>query len=159
MSSTGTYAVEHGDLSQPDVQALVRLVLSHLAPRAATVETDLPMHDPGAWHADVEDAAELLRRHSDPEADPNRYCYAAADVRTHPHLWDAFVLVAPHTYDAEVRGADGAEIASLSDEGTLLVHLDSEQHEHLAATVGAHRLRLKGSSTRRRRAPGRRTSS
>ncbi|WP_432524281.1 hypothetical protein [Kineococcus sp. SYSU DK006] len=44
-------------------------------------------------------------------------------MRAHRDLWDAFVLVAPHAYDAEVRDADGDEIASLSYESTLVVHL------------------------------------
>ncbi|GAB3216286.1 hypothetical protein GCM10027586_07910 [Kineococcus gypseus] len=159
MSGAGTYAIEHGDLTQQDLQALDRSVLAHLAPRAATVETDLPEHEPGTWPADVEAAADLLRRHSDPQAEPGRYCYAAADVRTHPHLWDAFVLVAPHAYDAEVRDAHGTEIASLSDEGTLVLHLDGEQHERLAALIGAHRLRLLDLPARRRWAPWRRAES
>lgn len=160
MSRTRTYAIDHGDLPQQDVQALDRAVLAHLAPRAATVETDLPVHEPGTWPADVETAATLLRQRSNPEADPDEYCYAAADVRAHPDLWDAFVLVAPHAYDAEVRDADGEEIASLSDEGTLVVHLDDEQHQDLATLLGAHRLRLLGSpGRRRRRAPWRGTDS
>lgn len=157
MSDTGAYAVEHADLPQHDVHALDRAVLAHLAPRAATVETDLPTHEPGSWPPEVETAAELLRRHSDPDASPDRYCYAAADVRRYPHLWDAFVLVAPHAYDAEVRDADGTEIASLSDEGTLVLHLSAEQREHLVTTIGAHRLRLlQSSSSRRWWAPWRR---
>ncbi|MCI2237787.1 hypothetical protein MO973_16370 [Paenibacillus sp. TRM 82003] len=164
MSGAGTYAVEHGDLPQQDLQALDRSVLAHLAPRAATVETDLPVHEPGTWPAEVEAAAEQLRRHSDPGADPGtdpeRYCYAVADVRTHPHLWDAFVLVAPHAYDAEVRDAHGTQIASLSDEGTLVLHLDDEQHQRLAALIGVHRLRLLDLSARRRWwVPWRRTDS
>ncbi|WP_337060810.1 hypothetical protein [Kineococcus sp. G2] len=158
MSGAGTYAIEHGDLSRQDAQVLDRAVLAHLAPLAATVETDLPVHEPGTWPADVEAAAELLRRHSDPDADQDSYCHAAADVRTHPHLWDAFVLVAPHAYDAEVRDAHGSEIASLSDEGTLVLRLDDEQHARLTALVGAHRLRLLDLPARRRWwAPRRRT--
>lgn len=65
--------------------------------------------------------------------------------------------MAPHAYDGEVRNADGTEIASLSDEGTLVVQLDSEQYEHLAGDIGVHRLRLLSSSARRRWTPWRRT--
>lgn len=149
MSRTGTYAIDHEDLPQQDVQTLNRAVLAYLAPHAATVETDLPVHEPGTWPADVEAAAQLLRQHGDPAADPDDYRYAAADVRTHQHLWDAFVLVAPHAYDAEVRDEAGEEIASLSDEGTLVVHLDDEQHEDLATLIGAHRLHRLDSLRRR----------
>ncbi|MEW1959209.1 hypothetical protein [Kineococcus sp. NPDC059986] len=144
------YAVEHDDLPRDDVEALVRSVLGYLAPRAAVVETDLPAHEPGTWAPDVEATAGLLRRHSHVDPDPRRYEYATAVVAADPRLWNAFVLVAPHAYDAEVRDVDGGEVASLSDEGSLVVHLNAEQHEHLAAVTGAHRLRLLGSPTPRR---------
>ena len=107
MSRTRTYAIEHSDLSQQAVQALDRAVLARLAPRATTVETDLPLHEAGSWPADVEAAAPLRLQHSNPKAVPDEYCYSAADVRTHRDLWDAVVLVAPYASDAEVRETKG----------------------------------------------------
>lgn len=105
-----------------------------------TAETDIPWHQRHRWPAEVQSAAEFLRDRF--VADSQRtdgYLQTGVQAVTDLATCEAFLTFAPFAYDSTFW-ADGSEVASVNDEGYLVVALTDSERAELEDALGQGRV-------------------
>ena len=119
--------------------AAARAALLLVGAEVASAETDIPWASRDGWPADVVAAASRLCDRFVQAGDRDEhYMQTGVQSVADGQVLDDFMTVAPFAFDATFWRADGAEVASLADEGTsFVIWLSDEQRAGLVDVVGA----------------------